>query len=87
MSSYTADAEAQRLEATEHLTALVGLEVLFKAFASTDTGRHALHDAMDERLADIETLARCGVDAGRTRLVSHLLREMIERVAPLEDAA
>ena len=83
MASFAAETDAQELDASESLTALVGLEVLFKAFAATEGGRHALHAAMDERLSDIETLSQCGVDPGPSRHVAHLLREMIERVAPL----
>lgn len=86
MSSEFVEREAQRLEATESLTALVGLEVLFKAMAATEGGRYALHEAMDERLEDIETLTRCGIEPSM-RHVTHLLREMIERVAPLAGTA
>jgi hypothetical protein len=79
--------DPQRLsfEASENLTALVGLEVLFKAFAATADGRQTLHQAMDQRLADIETLSRCGVDPGPSRHVAFMLREMLQRVAPLAD--
>ena len=87
MPTHPAEREASRLDASESLTALVGLEVLFKAVAATETGRTALHEAMDQRLADIETLSRVGVEPAETRLVAHLLREMIERVAPLSNAA
>jgi hypothetical protein len=83
MPNDTRPQQGQSFEVSENLTALVGLEVLFKAFAATADGRRALHEAMDQRLDDIETLSRCGVDPGPSRHVAAMLREMIQRVAPL----
>jgi len=85
MPNDTRPQQGHSFEAVENLTALVGLEVLFKAFAATADGRHALHEAMDERLDDIETLSRCGIDPGPSRHVAAMLREMIQRVAPRTD--
>jgi hypothetical protein len=72
--------------ATETLTALIGLEVLFQALAMTKPGRDALHGAMDERLHNLEILSRCGVGAAAERAAAAALREMVDRVAPAHAA-
>jgi hypothetical protein len=74
-----------RISATENLTALVGLEVLFKAVAATEGGRDALRAALEERLADMAAVAQCGleVDEAPNRVVASQLREMVDRIAPI----